>query len=158
MSFLQHIRLCILCSSFPLGGPSENARWTPPGIYPRMLRWTPVAPFPRPVLQLTPFDFLAGTPSVAVPRQGRGCARPTSTASYDSRCVTYRKYLDEKEGEIGGTSCMNACMCGNRGSHTLSRVRAGPTVCRSAAPHASTGGSCSGPCHVVRACAAPRTC
>ena len=35
----QHIPLCILCSSFPLGGPSENARWTIPGIHQRMLRW-----------------------------------------------------------------------------------------------------------------------
>ena len=35
----------------------------------------------------TDIGFLAGTPSVADPRQGYVCARPTATASYDSRSV-----------------------------------------------------------------------
>ena len=58
-----------------------------------------MAPFPRPVLRkleyaflyprryATDIDFLAGTPSVVAPRQGRVCAWPTVTASYDSRRV-----------------------------------------------------------------------
>ena len=59
-----------------------------------------MAPFPRPVLQkleyaflfshryATDIDFLACTPSVVVaPRQGRVCARPIVTASYDGRLV-----------------------------------------------------------------------
>ena len=72
--------------------PSENARWVLPGIH-----QTPVAPFPRPVLQMNAFwffcgyaddiGFLACTPSVAAPRQGCCCARPTTTASYDSKRV-----------------------------------------------------------------------
>ena len=41
-TFLPHILLCILCSSFPLGGPSENARWTLPGIHQRMIDGRPL--------------------------------------------------------------------------------------------------------------------
>ena len=110
MSFRQHILLCILFSSFPLGVHqkmldglslvsirecSMDAHWYPS----ENARWTPVAPFPRPVLRkleyavlysrlyATDIDFLAGTPSVVAPRQGRVCARPTFTVSYDSRRV-----------------------------------------------------------------------
>ena len=42
-SACEYILLCVLCSSSPLWGPSENARWTSAGIPQRMLRWTPVA-------------------------------------------------------------------------------------------------------------------
>ena len=38
-------------------------------------------------LTMSDIGFLADTPSVAAPRQGRVCARPTVTALYDSRRV-----------------------------------------------------------------------
>ena len=50
VSFRPHILLCILCSSFPLGGPSENARWTLPGIHQRMIDG-------RPLVLLRVFDW-----------------------------------------------------------------------------------------------------
>ena len=86
-----------------------------PGIHQRMLRWTPVAPIPSscvPDIRFFWFSsqyavdigFLAGTPSVAAPRQGRGCALPTASASYFRMRVTYYKYLKGKERYLSQVS------------------------------------------------------
>ena len=73
--------------------PSENARWTLPGIHQRMLRWTPVAPFPRPAFEIYTFSelrfveadigFLAGTPTIirleiSITRTKQACEFPAA--------------------------------------------------------------------------------
>ena len=67
----------------------------------------------------TPHILLCMLCSTAGPRYTTAGASPISSISTGKR-----------GGEIGGTSCMNACitvvmLCGNRGSHRLFRVGAG---------------------------------
>ena len=107
VSFLPLILLCILCSSYLLGfhqrmldGLSlvsiRECSMDAPGIYQKNALMDTSGPIPSSwkyafwysCRYATDIGFLAGTPSVAAPRQGRVCALPTVTTSYDSRRVS----------------------------------------------------------------------